>query len=176
MPDVEVLLLREFSAVFLAVVYIAPRANSAAALGTLHDIISAQETAYPDATFIIGGDFNHCNLQTVLPKFYQHVNIPTREQSTLDHDHVCTNIWGANKAPPAPTLDISVFLYPAYRQRLKQTNPVNTQIKRWTPDTESILQDCFAQTDWDVFKAAATQEDSSINECRVYNWLHQYLH
>ncbi|KAI3363940.1 hypothetical protein L3Q82_001541 [Scortum barcoo] len=47
--------------------------------------------------------------------------------------------------------------------RLKQTNTVGTQIKRWTPDTESILQDCFAQTDWDVFKAAAIQEDSSIN-------------
>ncbi|KAI3367358.1 hypothetical protein L3Q82_026167 [Scortum barcoo] len=87
--DVEVLLLkcrpfyllREFSVVFLAAVYIVPRANSAAAL--LHDIISAQETPHPDAAFIIRGNFNHCNLQTVLPKFYQHVNISTREQSTL---------------------------------------------------------------------------------------------
>ena len=37
------------------------------------------------------------------------------------------------------------------------------QVKLWTPDTESILQDCFAQTDWDVFKAAATLEDSSVS-------------
>ncbi|KAI3375874.1 hypothetical protein L3Q82_003761 [Scortum barcoo] len=132
-PDVELLLLkcrpfylpREFSVVFLAAVYINPHANSAAALGILHDIISAQETAHPDAAFIIGGDFNHCNLRTVLPKFYQHVSIPTREQSTLDH--VYTNIRGAYKAAPRPHFGlsdhISVFLYPAYRQKLKQTNP-----------------------------------------------------
>ena len=54
-------------------------------------------------------------------------------------------------------------LYPADRQRLKQTNLVTKQVKLWTPDTESILQDCFAQTDWDVFKAAATLEDSSVS-------------
>ena len=36
-------------------------------------------------------------------------------------------------------------------------------VKLWTPDTESILQNCFAWTDWDVFKAAATLEDSSVS-------------
>ena len=45
---------------------------------------------------------------------------------------------------------ISLFLYPAYRQRLKQTNPVTKQVKLWTPETESTLQDYFALTDWDV--------------------------
>ncbi|CAM4275437.1 unnamed protein product [Leuciscus chuanchicus] len=54
-------------------------------------------------------------------------------------------------------------MYPVYRQRLKQTNPVIKQIKHWTPQTEVILQDCFALTDWDVFKVAATQEDLSVN-------------
>ncbi|KAI3356873.1 hypothetical protein L3Q82_003518 [Scortum barcoo] len=86
---------------------------------------------------------------------------------TTHLDHVYTNIRGTNKAAPRSHFGlsdhISVFLYPAYRQRSKQTKPVSTQIKRWTPDTESILQDCIAQTDCDVFKAAATQEDSSIN-------------
>ncbi|KAI3369115.1 hypothetical protein L3Q82_025439 [Scortum barcoo] len=68
--------------------------------------------AHPDAAFIIGGDFNHCNLRTVLPKF--------------QHSH----------------------------KRTEHTGP---------SDTENILQNCFAQTDCDVFKAAATQEDSSLN-------------
>ena len=62
------------------------------------------------------------------------------------------------------------LLYPAYRQRLKQTNPLTDQVKLWTPDTESILQDRFARTDWDVFKAAATLEDSSVStqDCAEY--------
>ncbi|KAK3539428.1 hypothetical protein QTP70_007668 [Hemibagrus guttatus] len=49
------------------------------------------------------------------------------------------------------------------RQRLTQTNPVTKQIKVWTAQSEGILQDCFALTDWDVFKAAATWENSSVS-------------
>ena len=93
------------------------------------------------------------------------MDIPTRDKNTLDH--VYSSIRGAYRAAPRPHFGhsdhISLFLYPAYRQRLKQTNLVTKQVKRWTPDTESILQDCFAQTDWDVFKAAATLEDSSVS-------------
>ena len=44
-----------------------------------------------------------------------------------------------------------------------QTNPVTKQVKLWTPETESTLQDCFAQTDWDVFKATAILEESSVS-------------
>ena len=54
-----------------------PRANSAAAFGALHDSISVLETVHPDAVFITTGDFNQCNLRTVFPKCYQHVDIPT---------------------------------------------------------------------------------------------------
>ncbi|KAK3537363.1 hypothetical protein QTP70_008821 [Hemibagrus guttatus] len=35
--------------------------------------------------------------------------------------------------------------------------------KLWIPQSEGILQDCFALTDWDVFKAAATWEDFSVS-------------
>lgn len=142
-----------------------PRANSTAALNKLHDVISAIETAHPDAVFIIAGDFNQCNLRTVLPKYHQHVNIPTRVKNTLDH--VYSNIRSAYRAAPRPHFGhsnhISLFLYPVYRQKLKQTNPVTKQVKLWTSETEGILQDCFAQTDWDVFKDAATREDSSVS-------------
>ncbi|XP_054643226.1 uncharacterized protein LOC129187667 [Dunckerocampus dactyliophorus] len=68
---------REFSAVYLTAVYIPPRANTANALGLLHDIIDKHETKHPDAVFIISGDFNHCNLRTVLPKYYQYVSFTT---------------------------------------------------------------------------------------------------
>lgn len=64
--DVELLLLkcrpyylpREFTAVYLAAVYIPPRANPTAALGKLHTTISALEMAHPDAVFTLAGDFN----------------------------------------------------------------------------------------------------------------------
>lgn len=172
-PDVEFLLLRcrpyylprEFTAVFLAAVYIPPRANPTVALSKLHDVISAAETVHPDAVFIVAGDFNQCSLRTVFPKYHQHVDIPTRNKNTLDH--VYSNIRGAYRAAPRPHFGhsdhISLFLYPAYRQRLKQAHPVIKQVKLWTPETESALQDCFALTDWDVFEAAATLEDSSVS-------------
>ncbi len=111
-----------------------------AALSKLHNVISALETAHPDAVFIAAGDFNQCDQRTVFPKYYQHVDIPTRDKNTPDH--VYSNIRGAYRAAPRPHSDhISVFLYLAYRQRLKQTNPVTKQIKLWTPETESTLQD-----------------------------------
>lgn len=73
--DVEILLLkcrpfylpREFTAVFFLGVYIPPHANSAAALGTLYDAINTQENTHPDAVFIVAGDFNHCDVWTVMP-------------------------------------------------------------------------------------------------------------
>ncbi len=46
--------------------------------------ISEQQTNNPDGFFIVAGDFNHANLKTVLPKFYQHVNFATRGNNTLD--------------------------------------------------------------------------------------------
>lgn len=127
-PDMEFLLLkcrpyylqREFTAVFLVAVYIPLRANSAAALGALLDVISVLETAHPDAVFISAGDFNQCNLQTVFPKYYQLVDIPTRGENTLDH--VYSNIRGAYRASPRPHFGlsdhISLLMYLAYSQKL----------------------------------------------------------
>lgn len=84
---------------FLVIVYIQPRANSTAAIGKLHDAISVLETTYLDAAFIVAGDFIKCNLRTVLPKYYQHVDIPTRDKNTLDH--VYSNIRGLYRAVPS---------------------------------------------------------------------------
>ena len=184
--DLEFLLLRcrpfylprEFTCVFLAAVYIHPRANYTAALSKLYDVISALETAHPDAVFIVAGDFNQCNLRTVLTKYHQHVDIPTRGKNTLDH--VYSNIRGGLKAARRPSFGdsdhISLFMYPAYRQRLKQSDPVSRQVQLWTPEAESTLQDCFATTDWDVFRAAATLEDSSVSIDDYAEYVTGYIH
>ncbi len=149
---------REFTAIVIAAVYIPPCANAKDALRELYSAISEQQTNNPDGFFIIAGDFNHANLKTVLPKFYQHVNFATRGNNTLDF--VYTTGKNAYKAEPRPHLGysdhISVMLIPAYRPLLKLAKPVQKLITIWPNDATSTLQDCFQCTDWNMFKEAAT--------------------
>ncbi|KAI3352913.1 hypothetical protein L3Q82_019486 [Scortum barcoo] len=67
------------------------------------------------------GISNHVNLTDTLPKFYQHVTIPTRGNNTLDR--VYTNKRDAYRAVPHPHLGfsdhISIMLLPAYRPLLR---------------------------------------------------------
>ncbi len=149
---------REFTAIVIAAVYIPPCANAKDALRELYSAISEQQTNNPDGFFIIAGDFNHANLKTVLPKFYQHVNFATRGNNTLDF--VYTTGKNAYKVEPRPHLGysdhISVMLIPAYRPLLKLAKPVQKLITIWPNDATSTLQDCFQCTDWNMFKEAAT--------------------
>ena len=56
-----------------------------------------------------------------------------------------------------------MFLYPSYRQLLKQAPPVSKTVKVWNEETDLVLQDCFDSTDWDVFKTAAMREDCTVD-------------
>ncbi len=149
---------REFTAIVIVAVYIPPCANAKDALRELYCAISEQQTNNPDGFFIIAGDFNHANLKTVLPKFYQHVNFATRGNNMLDF--VYTTVKNAYKAVPRPHLGysdhISVMLIPAYRPLLKLAKPVQKLITIWPENATSTLQDCFQCTDWNMFKEAAT--------------------
>ncbi|KAI4879509.1 hypothetical protein NFI96_030060 [Prochilodus magdalenae] len=63
---------REFTAVFVIAVYIAPDANANNALKELHDNISSLQNKHLEACYVVAGDFNHVNLTNILPRFYQH--------------------------------------------------------------------------------------------------------
>ncbi|KAL0148751.1 hypothetical protein M9458_055929 [Cirrhinus mrigala] len=143
---------REFTAIVIVAVYISPCANAKDALRELYSAISEQQTNNPDGFFMIAGDFNHANLKSVLPKFYQHVNFATRGNNTLEF--VYTTNKNAYRAEPRPHLGysdhISVMLIPAYRTLLKLTNPVQKQITVWPDNATSALQDCFQDTDWNI--------------------------
>ncbi len=93
---------REFTAIVIVAVYIPPCANAKDMLRELYSAISEHQTNSPDGFFIIAGDFNHTNLMTVLPKFYQHVNFATRGNNTLDFVYTTEN--NAYKAVPRPHL------------------------------------------------------------------------
>ncbi len=116
---------REFTAIIITAVYIPPQANTDQALRELYGNISEQETAYPDAAFIITGDFNKANFRTIAPKYFQHVTINTRGDRILDHCY--TSFRDTYKSLPCPPFGksdhSSVLLLPAYRQKLKCEAP-----------------------------------------------------
>ncbi len=96
---------REFTVIVIVTVYIPPYANTKDVLHELYSAISEQQTNNPDGFFIIAGYFNHANLKTVLPKFYQHVNFATRETT---HWTLFIQQWKThtklNPTPPPPRL------------------------------------------------------------------------
>ncbi len=83
------------------------------------------------------------------------MNFAARGNNTLD-----TTGKNTYKAEPRPHLGysdhISIMLIPAYRPLLKLTKPVQKQITVWADNATSALQDCLQETDWNMFKEAAT--------------------
>ncbi len=61
-----------------------------------------------------------------------------------------------------------VYLIPIYRQKLKSAKPVVKIVKRWTNETEWVLQACFDFTDWSVFEAASTDLDKLTETVTSY--------
>ena len=103
-PDIELLtvslrphyLPREFNQVFVTVVYISPSADVDKASSKIAEIVNIQETRAPGAVKLVVGDFNKCELEAVLPSYYQYVNTPTRKNNILDKYY--GNIKDAYKA------------------------------------------------------------------------------
>ena len=77
-----------------------PQADSSTALKELHWILCKLETTYPEAAFIVAGDFNKANLKRRPPKFYQHIECATRAGKILDHCY--SNFCDTYKALPCP--------------------------------------------------------------------------
>ncbi len=157
---------REYTAMLLVAVYIPPSSNDnnrSEALNDLYQHISEQQTAHPDAFLILAGDFNHADLKSVFPKMHQHIDFPTRGNNTLDF--VYTTQRGAYKALPLPHLGasdhITVMLMPAYRPLFKVIKPIHKQIQVWPEGSSEALQDCFDTTDWNMFKQAATYNNTT---------------
>ncbi len=154
---------REFTAIIITAVYIPPQANTDQALRELYGNRSDQETAHPDAAFVITGDFNKANFRTIAPKYFQHITINTRGDRVLDHCY--SPFRDAYKSLPRPPFGksdhSSVLLLPAYRQKLKREAPALRTIQCWSDQSDGILQDCFDHVDWDMFWAAS---DDDIEE------------
>lgn len=113
----------------------------------------------PDGTFIVAGDFNHCTLRSVLPKFYQNVSCTTRGHKTLDH--VYSSVTDANKVTPIPHIGQSdhpsLFLLPKYIPVIKRMKPTTRIVKIWLEC--STLQHQFRHTDSGVCQQVCGQSN-----------------
>ena len=120
--------------------HISPQADTMTALKGLHWTLCKLETIYPEAAFIVAGDFNKANLRARLPKFYQHFDCSTRAGKTLGH---YSNFRDAYKGLPRPPFGKSdhdsILLLPSYRQKLKQEVPVQRTVQRLSDQSESTL-------------------------------------
>ena len=91
-----------------------------------------------------------------------------REKKTLYH------LYSTNrdtcKALPCPQVGKSdhnsILLIPAFKQKLKREAPVTRSIKKWSDEADAKLQDCFASTDWNMFRDSSDGSEECL-------WLHQ---
>lgn len=153
---------RQFIVFIITAVYMPVSVNANNALAEQHNIISCTQNRHPEGFFIIGWDFNQTNLRKIMPKFHHNIALPTRGENTLDH--VYTNTRSAYKAVPHPRLGhsdhISVLLFPTNKPLQKPEKLSTKNIRVWTEEASSALQDCFDCTNWVVFKEASTHNDT----------------
>jgi len=99
--------------------------------------------ALPVGYFIISGDFNHANLRTVAPKFYQHANFATRGDNILDLFY--TYLCDSHKATPHLGFSdhLCVLLLNAYKPLLKRSRPAQKTIPVCPEEAITELQDSF---------------------------------
>lgn len=133
---------REFNSILFTAVYIPPQAKVAEALEELHTAISGYEDKYPQAVPIAVGDFNHCSLKSVLPKYYQHVSCPTRGNKILDHCY--STITGVYRSIPQPHSGKSVHCTYAiclqagcYKTHCEDCT---TLVRRWWTQTAGLFE------------------------------------
>ena len=106
-----------------------------------------------DQVVFVLGDFNRCDITSVLPDLHQSVTCPTRLNKTID---LCfSNIPDAFRALCRPAVGRSdhnvIHLVPKYRQLVKCDKPRNHSVRVWYHDNSKTLRGYFDCTDWQVF-------------------------
>ena len=177
-PDLEILSLklrpyympREFTNIFLNVVYIPPQADTIIASEKIADYVNEQQTKSPDSVVLITGDFNQCTLESSLPTFGQFVNVPTRNEKTID---LCyCNIKESYRSVRMPALGNSdhtmTHMLPNYKTVFKSNKPVKKTVTILGDDNIDCLRDCFDSTDWNVFIDACDNIDELTDTVSSY--------
>ena len=162
-PDIELMtvsvrpfyLPREFTNVFITIVYFPPDAKKDIVLMTVRDHISLLSDDKPDALHLVFGDMNNCgqDLASALYGFQQSVDCHTRKNATLDL-FFCNvkNSYKCYQMPPLKSSDhFMLRMLPVYKSKLKQTKPTVFHKQCLNDETLDSLNACFDLTDWDLF-------------------------
>lgn len=164
---------REFTHVLAVCVYIPPRAHVETAIEAVVTVVADLQSRHPEAVVVISGDFNHVTLDSSLSAMYQYVDCPTRGDNTIDL--LYANIKDAYEATPLPPLGKSdhnlISLQPRYTPLVKREPPTIRTVRRWTPEAEEELRDCFDSTDWSVLMDHFGEDIEGTAQC-----LTDYIH
>ncbi|XP_073668918.1 uncharacterized protein [Paramisgurnus dabryanus] len=174
-PDIELLAVslrpyympRELSHAIVVCVYIPPRALADNACEAIHSVVARLLARHPEAFIAITGDFNHVTLDSTLSAFYQFVNCPTRKNRTIDLMYA--NVKDAYTASPLPPLGRSdhnlVFLRPLYIPIVRRQPTTIRSFRKWSPEAEATLRDCFESTDWNVLQEPYGDDIEGVTNC-----------
>jgi hypothetical protein len=160
-PDIECLILncrpfylpREITNIFIAAVYIPPSADKVKSLDYLYNEFHRLCLSKPNSVQLIFGDFNQCNLKSVLPNLHQYINFSTRGDNTLDHFYSNVNhAFRAVKLSPLKNSDHNmIYMKPLYKTKVEQNKTVLSYRKIYTSESLEELKACFESTDWKMF-------------------------
>ncbi|KAK7913293.1 hypothetical protein WMY93_013504 [Mugilogobius chulae] len=158
---------REFTHVIVIAVYVPPSANAETACETLLSCTSTLQTQHPQALFLISGDFNHSSPASVLPTFTQYVTCLTRDNKTLDLFFVnAKEAYSSSALPPLGRADHNiVHLRPVYQPIVHRQPVVSRVVKRWSPESEEALRDCFDTTVWTELCDPHGEDINAMTEC-----------
>lgn len=139
---------REFTQITVILAYV-PGPDKAFAAERIADCYNKAVNRSSDRPVFLLGNFNRCDVTTLLPNLEQYVSSPTRLDKTLG---LCFgNIPGAYISKPRPPLGRSdynvILLLPKYRQKLKTDSIQTKHVKVWNNDTIETLRGCMEITD-----------------------------
>jgi hypothetical protein len=144
---------REFSNIFIHLVYISPDANKNVAADCIKETVNNMSDEKPHSLQVVLGDVNKCELAKQLPNFYQYVDCNTRNDSKLD---LCfANVKAAYRSvkglPLANSDHNVIYLQPIYIRKLEHQKLVRLSVKSYDNNSLETLKTCFDVTDWEIF-------------------------
>ncbi|KAK3569758.1 hypothetical protein QTP86_004075 [Hemibagrus guttatus] len=121
----------------------------------------------PDGCVNNGGGENGPEKKRVQPLSRSWVPEPrlcVEASPTISSRHRSTSLTSSGSFPPSEVtfhVPKARFFVQAYRPLVRHSKPVLKQVKTWPEGAISALQDCFECTDWDMFREAATNGDTT---------------
>ena len=137
---------REFTQVYVILVYV-PGPNNNAAADHIADCYNSALARSTDQPVILLGDFNTCDITKHLPQLQQCVTKPTHNKGKV-LDKFFVNIMDTDRysAPLGMSDHCVVHLLPKYRQLVKREGPKTCIIRKCDHDTAKTMRGCFEGT------------------------------